>query len=118
MGAVDDDAQTVELAAEALEHVLEVALGGDADVVGAAAAAFRRVQQSLDLLLRRVGELLPVRVEELDAVVLGWVVRRRDDDAQVERQQRHGGSRKHARQDRVPTGCHDAATEGLLELGP
>ena len=74
----------VEVGAEALEHVLEVAVDGDVDAVDLAAARRGRVEQRLDLLLRRVGELAALAVEELDAVVLRRVVRRRDDDAEVE----------------------------------
>ena len=60
--------------------------------------------------------LWPVRVEELDAVVLGRVVRRGDDDAEVEREQRDGGRRQHAAEDAVAAGRDDAACERLLEL--
>ena len=74
------------------------------------------VEQRLDLLLRRVGQLVARRVEELDAVVLGRVVRRRDDDAEVEREQRDRGRRQHAAEDAVAAGGDDAARERLLEL--
>ena len=52
--AVDRDAQAGEVGAEALEHVLEVAVDGDADAVDLAAAGRGRVEQRLDLLLGRV----------------------------------------------------------------
>ena len=80
-----------------------------------AAARAWRVEQRLDLLLRRVDELLTVAVEELDAVVLGRVVRRGDDDAEVEREQRDGGRRQHAGEHGVPARLHDAARERFLE---
>ena len=70
----------------------------------------------LDLLLGGVGELAAFAVEELDAVVLGRVVRGRDDDAEVEREQRDGGRRQHAAEDAVAAGRDDAARERLLEL--
>ncbi len=57
-----------------------------------------------------------MRVEELDAVVLGRVVRRRDDDAEVERSERDGGGRQDAAEDAVASGGDDAARERLLEL--
>jgi hypothetical protein len=57
--------------AEPLEHVLEVAVRRDADLVDLAAARPGLVEQRLDLLLLLVGQLLAVAVEELDAVVLG-----------------------------------------------
>ena len=40
-----------------------------------------------------IGELVAVGVEELDAVVLRRVVRGRDHDAEIEREERHGRSR-------------------------
>jgi hypothetical protein len=64
--------------------VLEVAVGRDLDACDLAAARRGGVEERLDLLLLRVGELLAVRVEELDAVVLRRVVRRRDDRAEVQ----------------------------------
>src|SRR5207247_5415973 len=70
----------------------------------------------LDLLLRRIRELLPVAVEELDAVELGRVVRRRDDDAEVEGEQRHGRGREDSGQDRAPARRDDARRERLFEL--
>ena len=115
--AIDGDPKARQVAAEPLEHVLEVAVDRDLDAVDCAAAGRRRVEQRLDLLLRLVGQLAPVAVEELDAVVLGRVVRRRDDDAEVEREERDRRCRKHSREDRVPAGGHDPAREGLLELG-
>ena len=60
--------------------------------------------------------LWPSRVEELDAVVLGRVVRGRDDDAEVEREQRDGRRRQDAAEDAVAAGRDDAARERLLEL--
>ena len=99
---------------EALEHVLEIAVDGDADVVDLAAAGCGRVEQRLDLFFG-VGELAPVAVEELDAVVLRRVVRRRDDDAEVEPEQRDRRRRHDACQHGAAGRC-DTARERLLEL--
>jgi hypothetical protein len=52
-------------------------------VLDAASTGGGRVEERLDLLLLRVRQLLPVTVEQLDAVVLGWVVRRGDDGAEI-----------------------------------
>ena len=76
------------------------------------------VEQRLDLLLRGVGELVPVAVEELDAVVLRRVVRGGDHDAEVEREQRDRRGRQHSGQDGVSARRDDAASERLLELRP
>src|SRR5204862_3801763 len=48
--AVDRDAETAEVGAEALEHVLEVAVRGHLDPVDLAAARGRAVEERLDLL--------------------------------------------------------------------
>ena len=77
----------------------------------------RRVEQRLDLLLGGVGQLAAVLVEELDAVVLRRVVRCRDDDAEVEREQRHRRRRQHPGEHGVAARGDDAARERLLELG-
>ena len=119
VGAVDDDPEPGEVGAEALDDVLEVAVGRDADAVDRLRCVrSRRVEQRLDLLLGRVRQLLPVAVEELDAVVLGRVVRGGDDRAEVEREQRDGRRRQHAGEHGVAAGRDDPARERLLELGP
>ena len=96
--------------------MLEVAVGRDVDAIDLAAARSGRVEQRLDLLLRGVGELASAPVEELDAVVLRRVVRRRDDDAEIEPEQRDRGSRHDAGEHRGAAGRDDAARERLLEL--
>ena len=75
------------------------------------------VEQRLDLLLGGVGQLAAVLVEELDAVVLRRVVRCRDDDAEVEREQRHRWRRQYPGEHGVAARGDDAARERLLELG-
>src|SRR5580765_2368617 len=97
--------------------MLEVAVGRNADLVYVATSGRRLLEQRFDLLLLRIGEFLTVAVEELDAVVLGRVVRRRDHAAEVEGQERDCGCRQHARDDRASAGRGDAAREGVLELG-
>ena len=115
--AVDPDPEAGQVRPEALDDVLEVAVGRDADPVDLAAADRGSVEERLDLLLGLVGQLLPVAVEELDAVELRRVVGGRDDDAQVEREQRDGRSRQDAGEDRAAAGRDDSRGERLLELG-
>src|SRR6185503_19922490 len=116
--AVDTDAQPGEVGAESLETEVEIAVDGDFEVVDLPAlrVARRRLEQRLDRLLVLVGELAAVLAEELDAVVLGRVVRRGDDDAQVEREQRDGRRGQDPGEDRVAAGRGDATREGALQL--
>ena len=119
VGRVDRDPHPGQIDAEALEDVLEVRVGRDLDVLDLALVdSRRRREQLLDLLLRDVRQLVALRVEELDAVVLRRVVGGRDDDAQVEREQCDGRRGQHPAQDAVATGGDDAARERLLELDP
>ena len=113
VGAVDADVQAVEVAAEAVGDVVAVAADRDLEVVDLAevGVARRLAEQRLDLLLGLVRELLPVAVEQLDAVVLGRVVRGGDDGAEVEREQRDRRGRQHAREHRVPARRGDAGGE-------
>jgi hypothetical protein len=56
--AVDDDLQAAQVGAKPLDDVFQVAVGGDTDVVDRAGLARERsVEQRLDLLLSRIGEL-------------------------------------------------------------
>ena len=97
--------------------MLLVRVGRDLDVLDRALVdPGRGGEQLLDLLLGRIRQLVALRVEELDAVVLGWVVRSRDDDAEIEREQRNGRRREHAAEDAVAAGGDDAARERLFEL--
>src|SRR5919197_1997277 len=117
--AVDDHLQAAEIGTDALDDVFEVAVRGNADVVDRPGLSRKgRVEQRLDFLLGLVGELAALAVEELDAVVLGRVVRGGDDGAEVKREQRDGRGRQHAGQNGVPSRRDDPARKGLLELGP
>ena len=96
--------------------MLEVAVGGDADLVDVSATGPGPVEKRLDLLLLLVGQLLPVAVEELDTVVLRRVVRGGDDAAEIECQQRDRRRREHSRDDGVSAGRRDPVCERRLEL--
>ena len=117
--AVDREPEPGQVAAEPLDDVLEVAVGGDADVVDRSLAVGRRsVEERLDLLLGGVAQLAAVGVEELDPVVLRRVVRGGDDRTEVEGEERDGRGRQDACDDGVPTRGCDALRERLLEVRP
>jgi hypothetical protein len=77
------------------------------------------VDRGFDLLLRVVGQLHPVRAEELQPVVLVRVVRRRHHARQVEaeapREQRRAGCRQHAAHEGVAAGGGDPRRQRGLE---
>ena len=115
--AVDDDPQAAQIRAEALEDVLLVGVRRDLDLLDLPLVdAGRGDQQLLDLLLGRIGELVAVGVEELDAVVLRRVVRRGDHDPEVEREQCNGRRREDAAEDASPPAEITPARERLFEL--
>ena len=116
--AIDADSQTREIGAEALHDVVEVALACIVHALGGAAAADRSVEERLDLLLLGVGELSPVGLEELDAVVLGRVVRRGDDGPQVLGEKGDRRSRQDSTENRGSACRGDSARERGLELRP
>src|SRR6266540_49581 len=116
VGAVDADLEAGEVRAEALDDVIEVAVVRNADAIDLAAARCSRVEQRLDLLLVLVAQLLPLAVEELDAVVLRRIVRCGDHGSDVQRQQRDRRCREYSRQDGGAAGRRDAATQRLFEL--
>ena len=115
--AVDRDAQAGQVRAEALEHVLRDSCrrrcrrGRSRRRRGAGASSSASISSSAASV-----SLRPVAVEELDAVVLGRVVRRRDDDAEIEPEQRDGRSRHDACEHGGAAGRDDAARECLFEL--
>src|SRR6185437_12286486 len=82
--AIHGDAHPRKVCAEAFDNVIEVAVGRNVDVVDRAAARGLRVEELLDALLLLVAQLATVAAEELDAVVLRRIVRRRDDDTEIE----------------------------------
>ena len=114
--AIDCDAQAAQIGAEALEDVLEITVDGDADVIDLSSTRSGCIEQRLDLLLRDVAQLAAAAVEELDAVVLRRVVRGRDDDAEVEAEQRHRRCRDDSRKHRGTARRCNATRECLLEL--
>src|SRR5262249_48319565 len=75
-----------------------------------------RLEEGLDLHLLLVEQLSAV-VEELHAVVLGRVVRRGDDDAEVLGQERNRGSRQNTREHGRAVCRNDSPCHRLLELG-
>ena len=109
--AVDGDPEPAEIGAEAVEHVVEIAL--DRAVEPLDRASVRRSAGLVDSasisLLLGVGELAALAVEELDAVVLGRVVRRGDDRAEILREERDGRCRQHAAEHGDAAGGDDAA---------
>ncbi len=85
--------------------MLEVAVGRDPDPIDLAGLlAGLGVEERLDLLLGGVRQLPALVVEELDAVVLGRVVRGGDHGPEIEREQRDRGGRQDTREHRVPAG--------------
>jgi hypothetical protein len=108
--AVDRDRHAGEVEREAAAQVIDVVLlGAVVDVEPSDVLAVRarrgvlRREPALDLVLPRVGELGPLRGEELDAVVLVRVVGGGEHDpalrVQPAREERDPGGRQHA--DRV-----------------
>ena len=92
VGAVDDDAEAFErqIARQRALGEFDVAVLDAVDAAGAAeigrggeALAEVGVDQALDLRLDRVGQLVAVRAEELDAVVVIGIVRGGDHDAEI-----------------------------------
>ena len=107
VSAIDHDAQAFEreVARQRSLGEFNVAVMYAVDPLGAAEfAAFGqsfgnvRVDQPLDVLLDLVGKFVAVRAEQLDAVVVKWVVRRRNHHAEIGAHgaRQHGdGRRRH-----------------------
>ena len=76
----------------------------------------------LDLRFQLVGELEPPGAEQLDPVVLGRVVRRRDHDArrgpQLHREERNGGRGLHTHEQRVAAPRPNPVGQRLLQHRP
>src|SRR5262249_13165860 len=105
-----------EVRAEVLDDVVDVPRRGMLDVLDRASARPGRVHQRLDLELVGVDELVPLVVEDLDAVVLRRVVGRGDDEPEGLREERDGRGGRAPRRARGPAGLDDPARERLLEL--
>ena len=98
-----------------LENVRDVAGGRVLGDLDRATPVRRRIEERLDRLLLRVRELVALGREELDAVVLGRVVRGREDDAEILREKRDRRCREHAAADRDPARGDDALDDRSLE---
>ena len=137
LGAVDDDAQAFEreVARQRTLGEFDVAVVDAVDTLGAAKfAAFGQalghiaVDQTFDLVLDLVRQLVAVRPEQLDTVIVEGIVRRRDHDAEIgphrAGEHGHGGSRhrpklQHVHADGGETGDqrgldHVAGEPGIL----
>jgi hypothetical protein len=126
--AIDDDAQAGErnLARQGALGEFDIARPGRFDAFGAAErlglGEMRRhvgVDQFLDLALDGVGELEPVRPEELDAVILVEIVRGGDHHADIgpHRARHHGdgGGRNRAEQEHVHADGEKPGGQRLLD---
>ena len=115
VGAVDGDSQPGEIGSELLEDVVDVALDDVLRVLDRAAAGAGRTDERLDLELVRVGQLVPLAIEHLDAVVLGRVVRGRHDETEILREERDGRRRQDPAEHGGAATVHDPAGHGRLE---
>ena len=128
VGAVDDDAQPREreVAADRALDVFDIAVLDAVDAprpaeLGRAGEALRQVgiEERLDLGLALVGELCPVRAEELDAVVGEGIVRGGDHDPEVaaHRAGEHADRRRRDRagDEHVHADRGEAGDEGVLD---
>ncbi len=120
--AIDHDAHAVEACQRRSDHVVDVVGRTRRDVEDAAGRSNRtrlRAEVRLDLVLELVRELEPVGVEELDAVVLGRVVRSGDDHAGARvhggGEERDGRSRLDADEVDVAAARRDALDERFLQ---
>ncbi len=128
VGAVDHHPQSVELdrlGQRALGE-LDVAILHAVDALGAPeigrlgdALAQVGFDQPLDLVLELVRELVAVRPEQLDAVVVVWIVRGRDHDAEIgaHRACQHGDRRGRNRsgEQHVHTDRGEASHQRVLD---
>jgi hypothetical protein len=91
--AVDPDAEPTQIGAEALDDLRCIALSGPLERLARTTSGSRGIEQRLDRLFLVVGELLAPGIEELDPVVLGRVVRGRDNRSEILDLEGHRGSR-------------------------
>ena len=108
----------MEVGAEVLQHVVDVADDGVIGCLDRASTDGRSVEKRLDRLLVLVGELVAFRVEELDSVVLRWVVRGREDDAEILGEKCDGRGRQHTAEHGNPAGGCDPGHDRFLERRP
>src|SRR6185437_4476710 len=128
VGAIDDDTQIFESDAArqralgefdvTVLHAVDAA--GAAEVLAAGQLlAEIGIEQRLDLQLHLVAELVAVRPEDLDAVVVERIVRGGDHDAEVgaHRVREHGdaGRRHRAGQEHVHTDRGEASDQRVLD---
>ena len=125
VGAVHHDAHPLQRGLGGIDEVGEVPLTPVADrqrLAGTIGGIVRPGQHGFDLVLDRVGQLRPGPVEELDAVVLGRVVRRRDHDprrgAQGRGEERDRGGGFDTGDQGVATRVPDAFDQCVLEPFP
>src|SRR5579883_2010432 len=128
VGAVHCDAPAVEPGAGQPREIGEIPFRGIGDVAGPADGRPRGPRQrsglvhhDLDALLHLVRELEPRRGEELDAVVLHGIVRRRDHRAGVHLElageERDPGGRQHAEAEHIGArGAQRGRERGLQQV--
>jgi hypothetical protein len=108
VGAIDDDAKPFErqVARQRALGEFNVAVVHAVDALGAAevhalgqALGDVGIDQPFDAVLDFVGQLVAVRPEQLYAVVVVWIVRGRDHDAEIgaHRSRQHGDGRRRDR---------------------
>ena len=89
MGTIDGDLHAGQIDAALLQHcsrmigVVEGGVGYGAGLAGLDLFAADLLDNRLHLVLDCIGELVALTVEELDAVIFGQIVARRDDDAAI-----------------------------------
>ncbi len=116
--AVDGDAEAAEVAPEALDDVLEIAVRGDADAVDLLRArlAGRRVEQRLDLLLGSSVSLRPSASKSLTPLYSGGLCDAEMTAPRSRASSATAGRRQHAGEDGVPARRSDSLGKRLLEL--
>ncbi len=120
VGRVAGDPQAVEGRAEALDEHVDVALAEPVGAHGLPGGCRGRFvgEERLDLELLLVGQLDALAREDLDAVVLGRVVARRDDRATRLREERNRRRREDATEGYGRSAGREPGRERLLERGP
>ena len=128
IGAIDDDAQARQRhgARQRALGEFDIAVMHAVDALGAA-ERIRVGQRDLDILVEQrldarldlVGELVAVRAEQLDAVVVIGIVRGRDHHADIgaQRARQHGDGRRRdrAEQEHIHAGRGEAGDQRVLD---